>query len=399
MKPANFDSGFGELLGGPVAIVAGTVVDGLAWKQPVDVTTTTAGTLASSFDTGDTVDGYVLQEGDRILIKNQATGAENGVYVVTTAAAPTRAQDSDTADEIQGAVLYVRNGTVNAGKLFQNTNTGTIVLETTAITYEEIAGTVTVEEEDASPSVSGVTTIQVPNGGLTNDGGGTVSLEYAQRKNGGVHLRADLGSLGATETINLANGNYQKGTLNANCTIGFTGWTTGTYCEVGIRLTEDGTGGYTPTFSGVTWVGGTTPTHTTTAGSSTEYVFWSEDGGTTIIGGQIGAAASGGGLGSVTLSGTPGVGSIIVATSSTTAEWAESGVHAHVLNEPFIGDASTTVFYLAQEADDGGQSVAAYVNGLRTDVTMGGANDRIIFASAPAASAAIRVDYPVLVLP
>lgn len=110
---------------------------------------------------------------------------------------------------------------------------------------------------------------------------------------GGQGVRGSLGNLGTTETINLANGLYQLGTLNANCTIGFTGWTNNTYCEVGLRLTEDGAGGWTPTFTGVTWVGGSAPTHTTTAGTSTEYVFWSTDGGTTIIGGLLGAGGSG----------------------------------------------------------------------------------------------------------
>jgi hypothetical protein len=41
----------------------------------------------------------------------------------------------------------------------------------------------------------------------------------------------------------------------------------------------------------VTWLGGTTPTHTTTASTVTEYEFWTDDGGSTVIGGQLGAAS------------------------------------------------------------------------------------------------------------
>ena len=114
---------------------------------------------------------------------------------------------------------------------------------------------------------------------------------YFLASSGGQGVRASLGNLGSSETINLANGLYQLGTLNANCTISFTGWTNGTYCEVGLRLTEDGTGGWTPTFTGVTWLADTAPTHTTTALTSTEYVFWSTDGGATIIGGLLGGSA------------------------------------------------------------------------------------------------------------
>lgn len=125
------------------------------------------------------------------------------------------------------------------------------------------------------------------------DGTSTIAAgTYFLASFGGQGVRGSLGNLGSTETINLANGLYQLGTLNANCTISFTGWTNGTYCEVSLRLTEDGTGGWTPTFSGVTWIGGTTPTHTTTLNTSTEYTFWSVDGGTTIIGGQLGSGES-----------------------------------------------------------------------------------------------------------
>ena len=114
---------------------------------------------------------------------------------------------------------------------------------------------------------------------------------YFLATSGGQGVYASLGNLGATETINLANGLFQAGTLNANCTIGFTGWTNGVLCEVGVRLTEDGTGGWTPTFTGVTWPSGAVPTHTTTAGAVTEYLFWSTDGGAKIYGGQIGGSS------------------------------------------------------------------------------------------------------------
>lgn len=52
------------------------LVTGLQWKTAVRVATTVAGTLASSFENGDTVDGVVLATGNRILIKNQAAATE-----------------------------------------------------------------------------------------------------------------------------------------------------------------------------------------------------------------------------------------------------------------------------------------------------------------------------------
>src|SRR3954452_5091097 len=78
-------------------------VQGINWKPSVRVATTAAGTLASSFANGSTVDGVTLATGDRILIKNQATASENGIYVVASSGAPTRAADADAGTELQGA--------------------------------------------------------------------------------------------------------------------------------------------------------------------------------------------------------------------------------------------------------------------------------------------------------
>jgi hypothetical protein len=115
-------------------------VAGLSWKDEVRVATTAAGTLASSFENGDTIDGVTLSTGDRILIKDQAAGAENGIYTVNASGAPTRATDADTAAEIQGAAVYVVSGTTNAGTRWVNSNTGTITLGTTALTFAQFGG-------------------------------------------------------------------------------------------------------------------------------------------------------------------------------------------------------------------------------------------------------------------
>lgn len=253
-----------------------------------------------------------------------------------------------------------------------------------------------IKETDGTPDVLNVNILQVPKYSLTDNGGGNVTVAAVQPDHGGVHDYASLGNLGATEVIDLANGNYQAGTLDANCAISFTGWTTSAYCEVGLRLTEDATGGRIPSFSGVSWIGGQVPTHPAGALTVTDYIFWSTDGGTTIYGGQLGAAGSG--L-SVTLSGQPDIGKIIIATGATTAEWAASARHAHIINELMLGNGTQTVFYLAQECAEPLQGVAAYVSGLRTSVTLGGMSDQITFPMAPGNLAEIRLDYIAFMTP
>lgn len=87
---------------------------GISWKEPVRVATTANGTLATAFANGQSVDGVTLATGNRILLKNQTTQSENGIYVVNAAGAPTRAADANTAAELQGGVIVaVDEGSAN----------------------------------------------------------------------------------------------------------------------------------------------------------------------------------------------------------------------------------------------------------------------------------------------
>jgi len=111
------------------------LVNGVSWKQAVRAATTTAGTLASSFANASVIDGVTLATGDRILIKDQATASENGIYTVNASGAPTRAADADTAAEIRQATVVVQEGTANADSTWTLTNDGTITLGSTNLVF------------------------------------------------------------------------------------------------------------------------------------------------------------------------------------------------------------------------------------------------------------------------
>lgn len=96
------------------------LVTGLEWKQSVRVASTAALTLATGFAAGQVIDGYTLVLADRVLVKNQATQTENGIYTVG-AGAPTRATDADSTAELNNATVSVVNGTLNGGKSFTQT--------------------------------------------------------------------------------------------------------------------------------------------------------------------------------------------------------------------------------------------------------------------------------------
>lgn len=110
-------------------------------KAAVRVATTANGTLATAFANGQTVDGVTLATSDRILLKNQTTGSENGIYTVAASGAPTRATDADSAAELfQGFSVFVTAGTANANTTWVHTTSAAITVNTTALTFAQLGG-------------------------------------------------------------------------------------------------------------------------------------------------------------------------------------------------------------------------------------------------------------------
>jgi hypothetical protein len=77
-----------------------------------------------------TIDGVALAAGDRVLLKDQTTGSQNGIYVAA-AGAWTRASDADIQAELLGATVTVSEGTTNITARFVQITTGTINVDTT----------------------------------------------------------------------------------------------------------------------------------------------------------------------------------------------------------------------------------------------------------------------------
>lgn len=115
-----------------------------------------------------TIDGVSLSNGDRVLLKNQNTASQNGIYVFNgTFTLMTRATDSDVWDELVGSFVYVDQGTTNGEARFFCTSNSGGTLGSTAVTYvADNSGTLTpsnfVFEEIPSGSINGSnTTFQI----------------------------------------------------------------------------------------------------------------------------------------------------------------------------------------------------------------------------------------------
>lgn len=105
-------------------------------KQSVRVATTAAIALSGLR----TIDGVVLATGDRVLVKDQAAGKDNGIYVVA-AGAWSRAVDADTALEVTpGLLVPVETGAANADSLWQLVTDAPITIGTTSLAFDLVGG-------------------------------------------------------------------------------------------------------------------------------------------------------------------------------------------------------------------------------------------------------------------
>lgn len=114
-------------------------VRGNSWKTAVRAATTANGALATAYENGDSIDGVTLATGDRILLKNQTTQTENGIYTVNASGAPTRALDLATGADARNASVFVMEGTTNADKQYVQT-ADTAIVGTNNLTWALFGG-------------------------------------------------------------------------------------------------------------------------------------------------------------------------------------------------------------------------------------------------------------------
>ena len=124
---------------GATDLVTKTYVDGLLsglkWKESVVAATTANITLSGT----QTIDGVSVLAGERVLVKDQTTTADNGIYVCA-AGAWSRASDADSWDELVSAAVFVEEGSSNADKGWTCTVDAGGTLGSTAVTWSLFTG-------------------------------------------------------------------------------------------------------------------------------------------------------------------------------------------------------------------------------------------------------------------
>jgi hypothetical protein len=117
-------------------------ITGLGWKDSVRAASTANVTIASALESGDIVDGVTLATGDRVLLKDQSSAAENGIYVVVASGAASRSTDADTSLELEGAAVMVEEGTANANTQWVQTSDN-FTINSGAVVWVQFGGSTT----------------------------------------------------------------------------------------------------------------------------------------------------------------------------------------------------------------------------------------------------------------
>lgn len=169
-------------------------IEGLAWKDGCRVASTANVTIASP---GASIDGISLTSGDRVLLKNQTTASENGIYIWNGAAVPmTRAADMSTAAEVESAITTVEEGTANAGTTWRQTAVN-VTLGTTSLAWTSF-GTVAPAASETTAGVIEIATQAETDAG-TDDARAITPLKLANYAGRAKRFAASFGDGSATQ--------------------------------------------------------------------------------------------------------------------------------------------------------------------------------------------------------
>ena len=109
---------------------ADSLAQGYKWKEPARVATASNIVLSGA----QTIDGVAVVAGDRVLVKGQTTGSQNGVYVAASGSW-TRATDFDASSEVIGASVFISEGSTLGNTVWVMTTDAPVTVNTTPLTF------------------------------------------------------------------------------------------------------------------------------------------------------------------------------------------------------------------------------------------------------------------------
>lgn len=259
-----------------------SVTAGLSWKQAVQARTTVA--LATTYANGTAgvgatltdssagtvlvLDGYTVALNDRVLVANQSSPSDNGIYTLTTVGVAgttpyvlTRSSDNDISSEMDGAAVFTERGTVYANTSFVQTTVQPITIGTSSIDWTQFSGTGTYTAGSGlslvgiqfNAKTDGVTTYVDGSNNIAVVSSGTTNQVLLSQGTGNTAAwgAVPLGNSNAvTGVLALVNGGTGSNLTNVPGAVVYGGATAMDYSAAGTSgyfLTSGGTGA--PTWS------------------------------------------------------------------------------------------------------------------------------------------------------
>ena len=122
-------------------------IAGLRNRTVAECASTANVNISNGLEAGDSIDGVTLVAGDRVLLKDQSTATENGLYIAVSSGAASRDPEHDTIAELSGGMIVVNQGSSNNDKIFLCTTDNSGSVGSTNISYTQVtpsnSGTVT----------------------------------------------------------------------------------------------------------------------------------------------------------------------------------------------------------------------------------------------------------------
>jgi len=231
------------------AYVDGLVGSGVFWKEPVKAASTANVDLSSALVNNATIDGVTLATNDRVLIKDQSTAAQNGIYIVAASGSASRSEDTNSAAELNGAAVFVKQGSAAADQAFVQTaeisNLGSDTVTwvqftglgqiTAGAALSKTGNTLNVSVDDSSIEVSS-DALKVKNSGITNDmlAGSIANGKLSNSTISGVALGANLNSLSKA-----TNGGVMFSSYNGSASVSNLQLDINDLADAGVNVAND----------------------------------------------------------------------------------------------------------------------------------------------------------------
>ena len=179
---------------------------GLDVKDSCKAATTGNITISTALNNGDTLDGVTLATNDRVLVKDQSTASQNGIYIVGSS--PARADDLAAGADAAGMFTFVEQGSVNADNGFVCTsNKGSAVVGTNNLTFAQFSGAGQITPGDGLDKSGNTLSVDLKaNGGLVIEST-EIAIDLAASSITGTLPVTKLTSLTSTVTeLNVLDG-------------------------------------------------------------------------------------------------------------------------------------------------------------------------------------------------